>query len=227
MPTALVIRHIAHEGLDGFEAPIRDAGFGIDIVDPATPAFDGTDLTAPDLLVVLGGPMAAYETDTHAWIVPEIERIAAGGPTLGICLGSQMIAAALGAHVHPGPVMEVGFAPIELSAAGRESPLHHVDGLSMLHWHGDTFDLPDGCERLAGSSHYANQAFRRDRTLLALQFHAEVTAGTLDLWIERADGYLEAAGTSGERLRADAERHAAAAIDAGRRMLAEWLDGLR
>lgn len=103
-------------------------------------------MIAPDLLVVMGGPMGVYDTADYPWIAPEIDgiaaRIAVGRRTLGVCLGSQMIAAALGARVYPGHGPEVGFAP--LANLDMESPLAHLAGVAMLHWHGDTFDLPAG-----------------------------------------------------------------------------------
>src|SRR3546814_15970605 len=95
----------------------------------------------------MGGPMGVYETDRHPWIPHELERlsarIAADRPTLGVCLGIQMMAAAMGADVYPGPVKEVGFAPVTLTDTGRDSPLGAVGNPPILHWHGDSFDLPE------------------------------------------------------------------------------------
>src|SRR5690606_22046564 len=133
--------------------------------------------------------------DRHAWIEPEIAglraRLAAKRPTLGICLGSQMIAAALGAEVRPGPVRGVGIAPVALTMEGEGSPLRHLAGVPVLHWHGDTFDLPEGTEHLAASRAYPNQAFRIGDWLLALQFHAEMGEDpVLGTWIERNGDYI-------------------------------------
>src|SRR3569833_2286799 len=178
MKRALIVRHVPNEGGAGISQPIEAAGYRYERIDLADRAFATLDWPAPDLLVGMGGPMGAYERDTYPWIDGEVtglaRRIAAGLPTLGICLGSQMIAAALGAKVYPGPVKEVGFAPVTLTEAGQASPLRHVAGVPVLHWHGDTFDLPQGAERLAETGHYANQGFRIGDRLLALQFHPEM-----------------------------------------------------
>ena len=227
MKRALIVRHTPFEGAAGFRLPIEQAGYDfhrINVSDPEFPAFDWLD---PDLVVVMGGPMGVYEREAHPWIDGEIIglalRIAAGRPTLGVCMGSQLIAAALGSRVYPGPVKEVGFAPIALTGAGQKSPLRHLDGVSLLHWHGDTFDLPPGAERLAETADYSNQGFRMGDSLLAIQFHPEMGEDPrFAEWLEDAD-YIRAAGTDAATLRADHDRLGPIAVAAGRAMLAEWL----
>jgi len=227
MKRALIVRHTPFEGAAGFRLPIEQAGYDfhrINVSDPEFPAFDWLD---PDLVVVMGGPMGVYEREAYSWIDGEIIgialRIAAGRPTLGVCMGSQLIAAALGSAVYPGPVKEVGFAPIALTGAGQKSPLRHLDGVSLLHWHGDTFDLPPGAERLAETGNYANQGFRIGDSLLALQFHPEMGEDPrFAEWLEDTD-YVRAAGTDPATLRVDHDRLGPAAVAAGRAMLAEWL----
>jgi GMP synthase (glutamine-hydrolysing) len=143
---------------------------------------------------------------------------------LGVCLGSQMIAAALGAAVYPGPVREVGFSVV--SVLDPASPLRHVVDVPVLHWHGDTFDLPAGVERLAESTHYANQAFRIDEWLLALQFHPEMGEDPrIENWLADHD-YIKSAGTDADTVRADHDRLGPGAVAAGRALLGEWLAGL-
>src|SRR5688572_7323143 len=126
MKTALVVRHTPYEGIAGFRAPVEAAGYAIDRIDVTDPAFPTADFVTPDLLVMMGGPMGVHEGATYPWIAHELERlaerIAADRPTLGVCLGSQMIAAAMGAEVYPGPVREVGFAPLMIGPAGMASP---------------------------------------------------------------------------------------------------------
>ena len=230
MKRALIVRHTPFEGAAGFRLPIEQAGYEfhrINVSDPDFPAFDWVE---PDLVVVMGGPMGVYERDVFPWIDGEITglalRIAAGRPTLGICLGSQMIAAALGAKVYPGPVKEVGFASVTLTEAGQASPLRHVAGVPVLHWHGDTFDLPQGAERLAETGNYANQGFRIGDRLLALQFHPEMGEDPrFAEWLENKD-YIAEAGADPETLRADHDRLGPAAVAAGRALLAEWLSNL-
>ena len=149
---------------------LQAAGYQIERIDVASPDFAEIDLTEPDLLIMMGGPMGVYEQDVHPWIPVQIgklsARLAADRPTLGVCLGSQMIAAALGARVYPGGHMELGFAPVSVNAAGAASPLRHIDGVPVLHWHSDTFDLPDQVELLGSTDRYAHQAFRRGANLL-------------------------------------------------------------
>jgi GMP synthase (glutamine-hydrolysing) len=224
---ALIVRHVPYEGVAGFRQPIEAAGYAIDRVDVADPIFEYLDFRVPDLLVMMGGPMGVYETDAHPWIVRQIEKLAeriqADRPTLGVCLGSQMIAAAMDARVYPGPVKEVGFGPITLTDAGRTSPIAHLNGVNLLHWHGDTFDLPEGAELLASSDAYANQVFRRGTKLLALQCHAEMGEDErFAAWVENLD-YIAEAGTTPEALHTDHDRHGAAAVAAGRQMIKDWL----
>lgn len=231
MKSALVIRHTPYEGIAGFRQPVEQAGYVIDRVDVTDPDFASMDFLEPDLVVMMGGPMGVYERAAYPWIDCEIVRLAgrlaAGRPTLGVCLGAQMIAAALGVEVHPGPVKEVGFAPISLTPAGLASPLRHIDGVPVLHWHGDTFHLPDGAELLASTSAYANQAFRRGPNLLALQCHPEMGEDPrFEAWLEGADAYLAEAGTDAPRMRADHATHGSATVAAGRRMIADWLAAL-
>lgn len=230
MKRALIIRHVPHEGVAGFRLPIEQAGYEIDRVDVSDPAFATLDLVTPDLLIMMGGPMGVYEQDRYPWIACQLRRLRrrleSDRPTLGVCFGSQMIAAALGAPVFAGPIREVGFAPIELTQTGQASPLRHVAGVPVLHWHGDTFDLPDGVERLAGSSAYANQAFRRGASLLALQFHAEMGEDPrIEAWLED-EPYIASAGTDAATVRADHDALGPAAVTAGRRLIGEWLKGL-
>ncbi|SNS10249.1 GMP synthase (glutamine-hydrolysing) [Sphingomonas laterariae] len=232
MKRALVIRHVPVEGVAGFRAAIEAAGYAVDRIDVTDARFPETDLIAPDLVVMMGGPMGVYETDRYPWIACQVRRLglrlAADRPTLGVCLGAQMMAAALGARVYPGGRQEVGFAPVTLNGAGAGSPLRHLDGNPMLHWHGDTFDLPEGTELLASTGLYAHQAFRRGPNILALQFHAEMGEDPrFDSWLEKWPDAIAAAGSSANELRAHHDAHGPNAVAAGRRMIAEWLEGLR
>jgi len=225
MLTGLIIRHVPYEGIAGFREPIEAAGYALERVDVGDADFASVDFLSPDLLILMGGPMGVYERADHPWIDCEIvrlaERIACGLPTLGVCLGGQMIAAAMGAEVVCGPTLEIGFGPVTPSAAGADSPLRHVAGVPVLHWHGDTFGLPEGVELLASTAAYPHQAFRLGRNLLALQFHAEMGEDPrFEAWLDGAD---EAAR---DGLRAEHDALGAAAVAAGRAMIAEWLAGI-
>ncbi|SDD85955.1 GMP synthase (glutamine-hydrolysing) [Sphingomonas sp. YR710] len=230
MKTALVIRHTPFEGIAGFRAPVEAAGYVIDRIDVTDPAFPHIDFDEPDLVVMMGGPMGVYETDAHPWISCEITRLARrmmlDRPTLGVCLGGQMIAAGLGARVYPGPVKEVGFAPVSINADGIHSPMRHLVDVPVLHFHGDTFDLPHGTELLASSDKYAHQGFRRGDNILALQCHPEMGEDPrFEAWLED-EAYIAEAGLTVAELRDQHDRHGGAAVAAGRRMVADWLDRL-
>lgn len=231
MKKALIVRHVPREGAAGFLQPIEGAGYQIDRIDVASPEFGDVDLCTPDLLIMMGGPMGVYEHDLHPWIPVQLEKLAArleqDLPTLGVCLGSQMIAAALGARVYPGSSMELGFAPVQLNGSGVDSPLRHLDGVAVLHWHSDTFDLPHGVELLASTSSYTHQAFRRGRNLLALQFHAEMGEDPrFEDWLNHFWADLDIARQCGIALREQHAAHGPAAVAAGRRMIGEWLQQL-
>ena len=231
MKRALIIRHVPHEGVAGFREPIEAAGYAIDRVDVTDPEFASLDLVAPDLLIMMGGPMAVYEQDLHPWIGCQLRRLerrlAAERPTLGVCLGAQMIAAALGAEVYAGPAKEIGFHPVEIHDDAREGPLGALVGVPLLHWHGDTFDLPEGVELIASSPAYAHQAFRRGPNVLALQFHAEMGLDArFESWITQWPEAITETGSDPDSLRAAHDRHGPGAVAAGRAMIAHWLAAL-
>ena len=230
--TALIIRHVPYEGVAGFRTPIEAAGYAVDRIDVADPAFATLDLRAPDLLIMMGGPMGVYERDLYPWIPCQLRRLAlrleADRPTIGVCFGAQMIAAALGAEVYPGPAKEIGFQPVTIRSAALEGPLRHIAEVPMLHWHGDTFTLPDNVELLASTPLYAHQAFRRGPNILALQFHGEMGLDPrFDAWIEQSRDAIVEAGTDEASLRAAHDRLGPGAVAAGQAMIAEWLTGLR
>jgi GMP synthase (glutamine-hydrolysing) len=230
MKSALVIRQVPYEGIAGFRAPVEEAGYVIDRVDVTDPEFANVDFDEPDLVVMMGGPMGVYETERYPWLGCEIARLARrimlDRPTLGVCLGSQIIAAAMGARVYAGPVKEVGFSPVTIHDAGLASPLRHIEDVPVLHWHGDTFDLPERAELLASSDKYPNQAFRRGDNILALQCHSEMGEDPrFDAWLED-EPYIAAAGLTVGELRAQHDAHGSVAVAAGRRMITDWLDRL-
>jgi GMP synthase (glutamine-hydrolysing) len=144
-------------------------------------------------LVVMGGPMGVHDTDDHPWLVAERELIAAvatsGRPVLGVCLGAQQLATALGAQVTTGPSEEIGLGQVELTDAGRRDPvtgpeyggLAHV-GLPCVHWHRDTFSLPEGAVHLAGTRLFPHQAFRWGDRVYGFQFHVEVDRPLAEAW---------------------------------------------
>lgn len=227
--TGLIIRHVPHEGIAGYREPIEAAGYELDRIDVSDAGFGAVDLGEPDLLIMMGGPMGVYEQDAHPWIACQLRRLArridAGRPTLGVCFGAQMMAAAMGARVYPGPAKEVGFHP--LSFVDTASPLRHLADVPVLHWHGDTFDLPDDVELLASTPAYPHQAFRRGSNILALQFHGEMGLDPrFGEWLRQWPDALAETGGSVEGMRDLHSRHGPSAVAAGRAMITEWLAGL-
>ena len=231
MKSGLIIRHVPHEGIAGFREPIEAAGYVLDRIDVADPRFPTLDLAEPDLLIMMGGPMGVYEHEQYPWIRCQQRRLARrlelDRPTLGVCFGAQLMAAALGAEVYRGPEKEIGFHPLAVKNGDTISPLRHLAEIPVLHWHGDTFTLPEGTELLASSDRYAHQAFRRGKNILGLQFHAEMGLDPrFHVWTEQWPGDIEAGGTTVEQLRAEHDEHGARVVAAGRAMIAEWLEGL-
>jgi GMP synthase (glutamine-hydrolysing) len=226
--TAVAIRHVAFEDLGSFEKPLRDAGFELDYRDAGAGDLlrDGT---LPDLLIVLGGPIGAYEEAAYPFILDELSLLSRqmdhGRPTLGICLGAQLMARALGARVYPGKEKEIGWKPITLTSAGARGPLRHLDGIPVLHWHGDTFDLPAGCELLASTSVCRQQAFAKGPNILGLQFHAEVVANRIEHWLIGHACEIGQQKIAPQALRAASVKHAALEARA-ETIIREWLAAL-
>jgi GMP synthase (glutamine-hydrolysing) len=229
---ALVLRHIAFEDLGSLEAPLRERGFDIETVDVPSVRFPLQQAESCDLLVVLGGPIGVYDQQDYPFLKDEIacigQRLAARKPILGICLGAQLMAAALGARVFPGQNgKEIGWSPLQ--AAPNSPPPEWFapllsPGLSVFHWHGDTFDLPPGALHLAKTELYAHQAFAVDNFALALQFHPEVTAVGLERWYVGHACELHHAGIAAASLRSSAHEHAPALEEAAARFWKLWLD---
>jgi GMP synthase (glutamine-hydrolysing) len=231
MKQAVALRHVAFEDLDALAGPLAARGYAVRYCEAPTDDLTAPELAAADLLIVLGGPISAYEDDLFPFLKAEIalieRRVAAGLPVLGLCLGAQIMARALGARVYQAGFKEIGWAPVRLSEAGRNSCLAALRGAPVLHWHGDTFDLPVGATHLASTERTPNQAFALGGHALALQFHIETTARGLERWY--VGHALEIASTSATdvaSLREAARRHAEMLAATGGRVLGAWLDGL-
>lgn len=232
--TAVAIRHVHFEDLGTFAPVLAREGYGLSYVDVWRDGL-GFDPLAPDLLIVLGAPVGVYETEAYPFLGQERAllkaRLAANRPThrptLGICLGAQQIAASLGASVKPSGIKEIGFAPLSLTEAGKQSALRHLEGQPVLHWHGDTFAIPDGATHLAATALCAHQAFAIGPNVLGLQFHPEADTQSFEAWLIGHAAEIAGAGIAPQTLRQDAARYGDALRNAGQAMLGAWLNGLK
>ena len=192
-----VLQHVPFEPPGSIEAWARRAGHALAV----THLYRGDLLPMvedADLLVVLGGPMSVHDEARYPWLVDEkrfIERtIAAGARVLGICLGAQLIAQALGARVHANGDKEIGWFAVEATAAARTAAVFQDFPRRLLafHWHGETFDIPAGAKHVARSAACANQAFAFGERVVGLQFHLETTpAGARALIARGIDDLVE------------------------------------
>ncbi|MDQ1584016.1 MAG: hypothetical protein QOF36_2070 [Microbacteriaceae bacterium] len=226
--TALVLQHDATIHLGNLAPVLREHGYELRIVDATTEDLGAIDPTEADLLVVLGGEMGAYETDAYPFLLTERAlvraRLDAERPTLGVCLGAQVMAGALGERVYKGDTSQIGFRTVEPTEAGASSPVRHFSGVPVAQWHGDTFDLPARATRLATSSDYSNEAFAIDNWALAVQFHPEVTDEMHETWLVDGSAALAEQNLDADALREERARYSAAMQDASRRAFSEWLD---
>ena len=182
----LVLQHIACEPPAAFEDELRSRGLDVVRVelDEGDALPDWRDFPA---VVVMGGPMGAYDEAEHGWLAPEKrllrDAVEGGVPVWGVCLGAQLLASALGARVYRGERPEVGVLPVELTAEAADDPVFAAAPASFpaLQWHGDTFDLPEEATLLARSAAYPNQAFRVGASY-GLQFHIEVPLSLATDW---------------------------------------------
>ena len=183
---ALVFRHTPVDNLGLIAAALHAQGILYQYADVyAHPCADSL-VSEANALVFMGGPMSA--NDDHAYLQREIRYIRdaseRGQMVLGVCLGAQLIAKALGASVHANTVKEIGWAPVTFTRAAASDPLfaglHQAE--TVFHWHGETFTLPPGAELLASSDACRHQAFRVGNHFYGLQFHLEVTPPMIAEW---------------------------------------------
>lgn len=177
-----VLQHVAFEELGNIEPWLNERNAEISYTrfheSPVLP-----DLAQIDLVIALGGPMSVNDEAELPWLVAEkrfvAEAIDKGIAVLGICLGAQLIASAKGARVYPGPQKEIGWFPITASGHSPDS-FNFPASVEVLHWHGETFDLPEGARHLAGSAVCKHQAFQLGQRVIGLQFHMEMTRASVD-----------------------------------------------
>ncbi|HMS83037.1 MAG TPA: type 1 glutamine amidotransferase [Nitrospira sp.] len=181
MLKAICLQHVPFEGPGAFAQALTKRGVTIDYV--FVPK-DGLPEDTGDLLIVMGGPMSVNDSDS--WIAKEADFIRsalfAGQPIIGVCLGSQFMAKALGATIRPGKALEIGMTPIRLTEEGKRDPVFGTgpDLFDVFEWHGEIFDLPKDCTSLAGSTIAPLQAFRYGDRAYGLLFHLEMEEAGID-----------------------------------------------
>lgn len=197
----LIIKNINIEGPGTIEDYLKEHGMEYHILDFSDCKAEEKipDVRTHSHLVIMGGPMSVYESDGFPFLHYETAMIRAfiiqGKPVLGICLGAQIIARALGADVYPGGSEEVGWDTVDITEEGMKDPA--IAGLAVnkqpvaevFQWHGDTFGLPEKAVRLASSGIYQNQAFRYGSNVYGLQFHIEVKSGMIEEWFKKGEKY--------------------------------------
>jgi len=203
MRRLLVFQHVPYEILGNLDPLLRDSRFRIRYVNFGREPDAQPDISRYDGLIVLGGPMNCDQADRYPHLPTEIEvireAISAGKPVLGICLGAQLIARALGARVRKNPVKEIGWYELNPTDAGRKDPLcsEFADTQQIFQWHGDTFELPHGAEHLATSPDCVNQAFRYKHNVYGFQFHLEVDEPMILRWLHTPSMAREAEEAGG------------------------------
>jgi GMP synthase (glutamine-hydrolysing) len=229
---ALVLNHVAFEDLGSLQPALLERGFDLETVDASIADFPLPRAQSCDLLVVPGGPIGVYDTEDYPFLEGEIacirQRLAARKPVLGICLGAQLMAAALGARVYRGiNGPEIGWFPLQIPAGSAPpdwfAPLLAAE-LPVFRWHGDTFDIPPGALSLAKSELFENQAFAIGDFGLALQFHPEVTVSGLERWYVGHACELHTVGINVGQLRAAGRKHAPGLAEAAGTFWKLWLN---
>ncbi len=210
MASCLVVQHVEPEGPWAIADALEDLGVAVDVRRVFAGATLPSDLSDVDGMVVMGGPMSASGDEGFPTRRAELDLLADAlrrrRPTLGVCLGAQLLALAGGGAVHRGAAgPEIGWAPVELTAQASHDPL--LAGLprrlTVLHWHGDTFDPPPGATLLAANDRYRSQAFRSGDRAWGLQFHLEVDSRAVAAFLDAFGTDAEEAGTTPASIVAD------------------------
>lgn len=205
---AVCLQHVPFEEPGAFATALTNQGVGLDRY---LVPNDGLPNDTGDLLIIMGGPMSVDDPDP--WISEETSFIRsallAGKPVIGVCLGSQLMAKALGATVHPGKALEIGMTPISLTPEAKQDPVFKTlpDSFGVFEWHGEVFDLPKDCVPLAGSTIAPLQAFRYGTRAYGLLFHLEMEQSGIDSLCRECAPDLIRARLTAQEVKAAATSH--------------------
>ncbi|MEJ2140172.1 MAG: gamma-glutamyl-gamma-aminobutyrate hydrolase family protein [Gammaproteobacteria bacterium] len=233
MKRLLVFQHVPHEILGTFNPLLKAAGFRIRYYNFGRTPDAVPNVEKYDGLIILGGPMCVDQIDSHPHLLTEIDAIRTAMelhmPVLGICLGAQLIATALGAKVHKNRVKEIGWYDVTPTPEGRRDPLFSTfSGTEKIfQWHGDTFDIPHEAVHLASSPACANQAFRFGDRTYGLQFHLEVDEALIERWLKTPVHIRELDAMEGqisaENIRRDTRQYIDHSTQLGNRLFGEYI----
>jgi GMP synthase (glutamine-hydrolysing) len=232
MRKLLVFQHSAREPLGVLDPMLRRAGFRIRYINFSRQPDQAPDVSRYNGLIVLGGPMNVDQQDRHPHLATEIaairDALERGIPILGICLGAQLLAAALGSQVQPNHVREIGWYRLHATAAAGGDPLcRHIGDHHVFQWHAYTFDLPPGAVHLASTPTCPNQAFRFGDRAYVLQFHLEADLELIQKWLQVPE-YKAEAEASGpahhlEHILRDTHEHSPHALSLSERVFGEFI----
>ena len=225
-----VLQHLSFEDLGFFKQVLINRKHALSFINAGIDSIKPSELIDVDLLILLGSPLSVNQTNDFPWLDEIINcvktRLNYKKPTLGICFGAQLIALCMGSKIFPNKIKEIGWSKLSLSSFGEKSCLSELNNRNVLHWHGDTFDLPKNGVNLASTEFTLNQAFSINDFALGLQFHCEVSGTKIERWLIGHSYELLSSETNIPELRQVSNRIGDSNAYAATLMLERWLDKL-